>query len=830
MTSEQMAPIPCLSLVDISKAFSGVQALDGVTLEVLPGEVHALLGENGAGKSTLMNVASGTLAPDAGQIRVEGRLVAAMTPAEARRLGIAIVHQHPAVLDDLTVAENIRLAIPGDVLKRDGSAKATMRAMLDDVGASAHLEDRVANLSLAQRHLLELAKALVLQPRILILDEPTAALAQDAVDLLFARVRTAAAAGTGIVYITHRLAEVRELADRVTVLRDGRNRGTLPVAEVSDDELLALIVGRQLEQTFPPKSDAAADAPVYLSLDEVSSPGVTSVSVDVRRGEILGIAGVAGNGQSRLMATLAGLSRFTGSVTVNGQAMSSRTLRNESAYLPSDRHREGLMMTLSVRENAALLALKRFVRFGFLNSRKETDIVGAQLTELAVKAPNMDTGVSSLSGGNQQKVVLSRALLSQPDLVVADEPTQGVDVGARAEIYRILRGVADSGTPVVVNSSDALELEGLCDRVLVMSRGHVVAELTGADVTEDRIVSAAVSATAHSASASQEGSRRSSRFARFLQGDYSPVAILAITIVLLALFVNSQNDRYFTAFNIASILGLVTILGFISMGQTVAFLTQNIDLSVGPLAGFLVVVASFFIGNESTVGQIILGFVLMFLAATLTGLINGSLVRFGHFTSVAATLAIYIALQGLAFILRDGPEGSINSSIMGVLKTKWGPIPAAFVVLVIAVVILEVALRRSRWGLQLRAIGSNEHVARSLGVNVTRVALLAFVTVSWFVFVGGVLFMAQIGIGDPSQGAAFTLTSITAVVLGGTAFAGGRGSFVGTLLGAVLLSQVLNATTMIGLAQWSTYFAQGALVVVAALVYHLIRTNKRALR
>jgi ribose transport system ATP-binding protein len=753
-----------------------------------------------------------------------------MTPAEARRLGIAIVHQHPAVLDDLTVAENIRLAIPADVLRRDGSAKATMRAMLEDVGSSAHLEDRVANLSLAQRHLLELAKALVLQPRILILDEPTAALAQDAVDLLFTRVRTAAAAGTGIVYITHRLAEVRELADRVTVLRDGRNRGTLPVAEVSDDELLALIVGRQLEQTFPPKADAAADAPIYLSLNELSSPGVTSVSVDVRRGEILGIAGVAGNGQSRLMATLAGLSRFTGSVTVNGQSMSSRALRNESAYLPSDRHREGLMMTLSVRENAALLALKRFVRLGFLNSRRETDIVGTQLEELAVKAPNMDTGVSSLSGGNQQKVVLSRALLSQPDLVVADEPTQGVDVGARAEIYRILRSVADAGTPVVVNSSDALELEGLCDRVLVMSRGQVVAELKGADVTEDRIVSAAVSATAQSASAGQEGSRRSSRFARFIQGDYSPVAILAITIVLLALFVNSQNDRYFTAFNIASILGIVTILGFISMGQTVAFLTQNIDLSVGPLAGFLVVVASFFIGNESTTGQIILGFVLMFLAATLTGLINGSLVRFGHFTSVAATLAIYIALQGLAFILRDGPEGSINSSIMAVLKTKWGPIPAAFVVLVVAVVILEVSLRRTRWGLQIRAIGSNEHVARSLGVNVTRVALLAFVTVSWFVFIGGVLFMAQIGIGDPSQGAAFTLTSITAVVLGGTAFAGGRGSFVGTLLGAVLLAQVLNATTMIGLAQWSTYFAQGALVVVAALIYHLIRTNKRALR
>lgn len=827
MTSQAVTLESCLVLSGISKAFGGVHALLDVSLDVRPGEVHALLGENGAGKSTLMNIASGALDPDTGTISVAGTSLADMTPSTARSAGIGMVHQHPAVLNDLTVAENIRLAVPKELLAGPGGPKVAMQAMLDDVGCTAHLEDRVGNLSLAQRSLIELTKALVLKPRVLILDEPTAALAQDAVDLLFARVRAAAADGTGVVYITHRLAEVRQLADRVTVLRDGRYRGTRDVADVSDEELLTLIVGRRLDSTFPPKNHDVAAAPVYLKVSDLSNGTVVSVNVEVRTGEILGIAGVAGNGQTSLMSSLAGLQRFDGSVVVCGKSLSARDLRNNAAYLPADRPREGLMMGMSLRDNAGLLALKRFVAGIFLSPRKETQSVGEELARLDVKAPNMDVVVSSLSGGNQQKVVLARALLSEPDMIVADEPTQGVDVGARAEIYRILRNAANSGTPVVVNSSDALELEGLCDRVLVMSRGHVVAELEGAAVTEEQIVAAAVSATAM-AHESTQGERPTSRWSRFLQGDYSPVAVLGLFIVLLALYVFSQNDRYFSAFNIAAMLGLVSILGFISMGQTVAFLTGNLDLSVGPLAGFLVVVASFFVGADSSAGQIVLGLILMLLAATITGTLNGVLVRFGHFTSVAATLAVYIGLQGLAFILRDGPDGIINSDVMGFLKVKWGPIPAAFVALVIATIVFEIALRRTRWGLNIRALGSNESIARTLGVNPNRTGMLAFMTVSWFVFVGGLLLMAQIGIGDPSQGADFTLTSITAVVLGGTSLLGGRGSFVGTLLGTMLLIQVLNATTLLGLDQWSTYFAQGFLVVVAAILYHVIRTRNRA--
>jgi ribose transport system ATP-binding protein len=813
-------------LSGISKNYSGVAALTDVSFDVRPGEVHALLGENGAGKSTLMNVASGTTQPDAGTISIDGEVITALTPHLATAMGVAIVHQHPAVLEDLTVAENIRLAVPPAVLKAGGSPKRTMQAMLDDVGSTAHLEDRVGNLSIAQKHLLELAKALVMKPRVLILDEPTAPLGQASVDLLFERVRTAAASGTAIVYITHRLAEIRLIAQRVTVLRDGKYRGTSNVDEVTDDQLLSWIVGRQLDSTFPPKHQSVPGAGQFLSISGLTGDGFSDVNVSAQTGEIVGVAGVVGNGQSELMAALAGLSRFDGTVRIHGEPRTAKDQRARAAYMPADRHREGLMMSLSVRENAAVVALGRFTKGLFVSTKSEVYDVGRELTELAVKAPNMDANVASLSGGNQQKVVMARALLSEPSIVIADEPTQGVDVGARAEIYRILREVAEDGTPVVVNSSDAKELEGLCDRVIVMSRGHVVKELSGEEVTEQRIVSAAVSATAHSTKGESATTVRSSRVRRFLQGDYSPVLILAIVIVALGAYVFSQNDRYFTAFNITAIQGLIAALGFIAMGQTIALMGGGIDLSVGPLAGFLVVIASFFVANDAPFSQIVLGVVLMLVAALITGSVNGFLIRFGRFTPVAATLAVYIALQGLSYVLRDGPDGIINSSVTGAIKTKIGPFPVAFLILVVFAFALEFALRYSRWGLALRAVGSNEEAARRVGVRVNRTVMLQYMAVAACVFIGGLMLMAQIGIGDPSQGANFTLTSITAVVLGGTSLLGGRGTFIGTLLGAGLIIQVLNATSFLGLDQWSTYFFQGVLIVVAAIVYSQVRGRR----
>lgn len=815
-----------MALSGISKHFDGVAALSGVDLDIKRGQVHALLGENGAGKSTLMAVASGAVAPDAGTITVGDSEFSALTPAQAAELRIAIVHQHPAVLPDMTVAENIRVAVPARFLTAGGSQAAAMRAMLDDVGFRPHLEDRVGSLSIAQKHLLELAKALVVQPALLILDEPTAPLGQDSVDLLFDRVRAIAAAGTAVVYITHRLAEVRALADTVTVLRDGSVRGTARTSEISDHELLALIVGRKLTSTFPPKLTQPVTGETALAVTELSGAAFSDVSFQARRGEIFGVSGIVGNGQSELLRALAGLENFDGQVVVAGTPLNAKQLRRRSGYLPADRHREGLMMSMSVRENVALSSLGRFTRGPLLQSRPEQAAVAAELSSLAVKTPSAETAVSALSGGNQQKVVLARALLGRPAVLVADEPTQGVDVGARSEIYRLLREISAEGVPVVVASSDAKELEGLCDRVIVMSRGSVVQSFEGDEITEHALIEAAVGATGHRREqrGGAEASRsRSSRFRRFLTGDYAPVLTLALVMLALGVYVYSKNSRYTSDFNVTSVMTSCAALGFIALGQTIALLIGGIDLSVGPLAGFMVVVGSFFLTDGKPRPVMLLGLLLMLGCGVATGLTNGALIRFAKFTPVAATLATYIALQGLSFFLRSAPGGSIAGSVTTLITRKIGPVPISFLAMAAAAIILELILRFRRIGLRLRAVGSEADAARKVGVRVTGTVLLGYVGSGVMVFLGAIVLLAQLGIGDPSQGVSYTLSSITAVVLGGTSLLGGRGSFVGTLLGAGLIVQVLNATIFLNLTQTWQYFFQGALVVVAAVIYSQVR-------
>jgi ribose transport system ATP-binding protein len=811
-----------LDLAHISKRYAGVPALSDVSVAIRAGEVHAILGENGAGKSTLMNVASGAVRPDAGSIVFAGEPVA-LTPAAAARLGIAIVYQHPAVLPDLTVLENLRVALP-DAVFAHGPAEPIAERLLAGVGLRADLRDRVERLTVAQRQLLEIAKAFALAPRVLILDEPTAPLDQASVDLLFARVRSAVASGVAVVYITHRLAEVRELAQRVTVLRDGRVRGEAMVAGITDDELLALIVGRTLDSTFPAKRVARPGDAVVFEVEGLTCARCHDVSLTARTGEILGVSGVAGNGQSELLRALAGLAPFRGRVRLGGVDRRSRDLLHEAAFVPAERHAEGLMMSLTVRENAAVAALREFRRGGLLSRTRELARVGEMLRSLDVRAPSLDAEVSSLSGGNQQKVVLARALLSAPLLVIADEPTQGVDVGARAEIYRILREVAGSGIPVIVSSSDAKELEGLCDEVVVMSRGRVIETLTGDDVSEARMITAAVRATARAAAAEDlRAADARGRVRRLVHGDYGPSLLLAAVILALGGYIFAHNPRYLSAFNLSTVLLAATALGFVALGQTVSLLLGGIDLSVGPLSGFLVVVASFFVTDPQPAVVIAAGLAMMAGIAIAVGVVNGSLIRFAGFTPIAATLTMYIALQGLGFVLRDGPDGYIHAGVAAAIQSTVGPIPLAFVALVAAALVAELGLRRRRWGWRLRATGCNEESARRAGVKVHRTVIGGYVASSLFTALGAVMLMGQIGVGDPRQGAGYTLSSITAVVLGGTSLLGGRGSFVGTLLGAVLITQLLNATVFLGLSTLWQYVFQGLLILVAAVAHSFAR-------
>lgn len=821
-------PAVRIRLLNISKFYSGVPALQNVDVEFYEGEVHAVLGENGAGKSTLMNIISGALQPDQGEIEFGGKVVSPISPEIATSLGIAISFQHPAILDDLSVLENFQVALPPERFKEE-SAHSAVKAALDDVGLHVPLRMRADALTVAQNHLLEIAKALAIKPKVLILDEPTAALDQEATDMLFRHIRDLVQAGTSVIYITHRLAEVRQIAQRVTVLRDGQVRGVARVDAVSDDELLSLIVGRSLGSAFPPKaSDLSGE--IDFSVQSLTGRKFKDVSFDVPRGQIIGIAGVEGNGQSELMRALAGLEQTTGTVLLNGRQLNHTGLLREAAFMPSDRHTEGMARSLTVRENATFAALDKFSTLNVTSRKRELDQVTTTFRSLAVKAPGLEAPILSLSGGNQQKVVMARALLSGPGLIVADEPTQGVDVGARAEIYSILREVSNSGTPVIVNSSDAAELGGFCDQVIVMSRGRVVERLTGDDVTEAKIVAAAVGAVHHVGDVVlQDESKSIARGLRhFVQSDNAPVVPLMAIIAVLGLYIFSINSNFLSTYNIYNVLLLATALGFIALGQTVALLMGGIDLSVGPLAGFLVVVASFFINDDKSAAMITAGFLLIFGGAFIVGAINGLLIRFANFTAIAATLAMYIGLQGASFLLREGVGGYINFNVVDYINWQVGPIPVAFAVMVVLALAGEYWLRKTRQGWQLRAAGSDEDAARRIGVHTNRVFVLGYIATSMLTALGAVMLMAQIGVGDPRQGASYTLLSITAVVLGGTSLRGGRGTFIGTVLGAVLLTEVLNVVAFLGLSQTYQYIFQGTLVLVAALTYSIVRRRSGA--
>ncbi len=547
------------------------------------------------------------------------------------------------------------LAVPSVV--RSGTSENELDwviKQLERVGCSVPPNTRMAEVGVAQRQLIELAKALSIEPKVLILDEPTAPLTGDLVDILFQKVREAAARGAAVIYISHRLQEVRQIAQYATVMRDGVVKGSGLISDMSDEEMLRLIVGRTVTSVYPEKSPGDAENREALRVTGLSGRRFHDVSLSVRSGEIVGIAGISGNGQSEFLRALGGLVEATGEVSLDGNRLRLSDPRAASssgiAFMSSDRHKEGLFMRMSVRENAALSALSRFAHLGVVRPRLERAQVDDQRQSLGIRTPSIETAVSSLSGGNQQKVVLARALLSEANLIIAEEPTAGVDVGARSEIYRILRQAATDGTPVLIVSSDMVELEGLCDRVVVFSRGQVVGELSGGDVCEEKIGRSIVTATSQSRTAGKlpaSGALAAlNRVRALLASDYAPSIVLAILIALLGAYVTNLNPRFVSSFNLEKMLLLATALSFVAFGQMCCILTGGIDLSVGPLVGLSVVIASFFFVDGSGASLMIVGLIAMFAAGAAVGIANGALVRFGKFTSVAATLGIYIIIQG----------------------------------------------------------------------------------------------------------------------------------------------------------------------------------------
>ncbi len=476
----------------IVKRYPGVIALDGVGLTLRGGEVHAIAGENGAGKSTLMGVLCGAVAPDEGEITIDGREQRFSSPRDARALGIRMIHQELSLVPDMTVAENIFLGVEParrgvvDRPRQDAEARDVLARLRQSIDPGA----RVRTLPLAARQMTEIAKAVAQRARLIIMDEPTAILARDETDALFAVIAELRAAGVAIAYITHRLDEIARIADQVTVLRDGRVVTTGARAALSRDEIVHAMVGRELASGYPPQSVPPRD--VVLQLEHVTAGPVRDASLAIRAGEIVGIVGLAGSGRTELALAIYGhVPLDAGRMLLDGKPFAPRTPHDAIGagigLLPEDRKGQGLILSAAVRVNASLASVGDVAPSGIIARERESAAVSEWREALAIRTPSIEQPVRLLSGGNQQKVVLARWMLAHSRILLFDEPTRGIDVGAKAEIYALMRKLAADGVAIVMISSDLPEALGMADRVIVMRGGSIAGELTSAEASQDRV-------------------------------------------------------------------------------------------------------------------------------------------------------------------------------------------------------------------------------------------------------------------------------------------------------------------------------------------------------
>lgn len=815
----------------ITKSFPGVIALRSVSFDILPGEIHGLVGENGAGKSTLMRILSGFYQPDAGTIYVEGKPTHISSPAHSRQLGISMVYQDTRLVGDLDVAQNISL---GREPSRLGlvdlrAMEQEAQSLLARLGFEISPFSLIKELGLAERQSIEIARALSIKSKVLILDEPTTGLDSQEVEKLFGILRDLRGRGTGIVLISHRLPEVLAIADRVTVMKDGVVVATRLVADITEDDLIRLMVGRDISMAYPPK--ATKIGPSRLEVQNLTKPGhFVNVSFTLNRGEIVGLGGIQGNGQTEIMRALAGLLSAQGTVWLDGQRVTLSSpgamIEQGVVFLSSDRRGESLFLPHSVRENMSFPHLGRFSHRGIISAKAEKQTVKAIIERLRIQTPSDERPIELLSGGNQQKVVVGRWLISEPRVYLFDEPTQGVDVGTKIELYHVIRDLAEAGASVLLHSTEVIELLGLCDRVLVVADGRIVDEVEAKEATEERIVGSAVTAARDDKvlDAQVKKTVRVSRFSRMVERWGSPFLILLL-VVLIGFFTQRESPYFLKAMNLSALIIQIVPLALVAMGEMIVILLAGIDLSVGPTMSLITVIASYLISSSASGPETALGVVACLASGVLVGLTNGALVRYLKMPDLIATLATYSVVFGVCLVLRPAPGGSIHAGFMTAMTHRLGPVPTTAIVVAVLYVMGELLLVRGRIGMALYATGSSREAALVAGIPVARVRFIAYVFSGLMAALAGLVLSTRIGSGDPQSGTNFTLMAVTAVVVGGTSIFGGRGTLLGALMGSILIIETQNALNQLHVSAYYQYIWIGILTLLAVVIYTIREGN-----
>jgi ABC-type sugar transport system ATPase subunit/ribose/xylose/arabinose/galactoside ABC-type transport system permease subunit len=909
----------------LRKEYPGVVALDDVSLCIGAGELHALVGENGAGKSTLVKVIAGQIAPDGGTLEVAGEAVTQFTPQHARRLGITMVPQHPDLFHSLSALENLFVGDwPRGPLRLIAWREMRRRAeaVLAELDVSLPLDSPVSALSVAERQLLQIARALLADAKLLILDEPTAPLGQEETDRLFALIRRLHERGVAIIYISHRLAEVFELAQRVTVLRDGRLVDTRDIGEVTRESLIGMMVGEAhgaapfsavpdlglqpqvLDLPAPAPSSlgetvasgtptevgaglageapgtevpglgdgahpsAVADlglqpqvldlpAPAPSSLGETVASGtptevgaglvgeapgtevpgldggallrvrgltiagkVEDANLEVRAGEIVGIAGVAGSGRDELLRAIAGVEPLdAGEVHVNDQPLRGggprAAVRAGVSFVPADRHHEALVLPMTIRENISLGCLKRFAgAAGLIRRAGEVSEAQNLSRRLDVRSFGIEQVVGTLSGGNQQKVALASRLATGPKVFLLEEPTQGVDVKARAEIHRQMQSLAATGVGILLVSSDLPELLALSDRVLVMHRGKIVGELARADATQENILDLALGTAEEGAAAVRVETRR------------APVRELGLAALLALLLagISWRAPGFCTLQNLNDILVNNAYLLIAAVGMTLVILTAGIDISVGSILAVCATIT----GVTAAAGWPIPAVLAAALVSGLVlGAINAGLITWARIPPIIATLATLTLFRHVLMHFTRGKWIDLPQSFQDFGLSAPEGVPLA-VWIALATILIGWAM--SRWtvlGRSVYAVGCNPDAAGHMGVSVRGVQASVYLLMGLLVGLAAFAYAGRWSQIQTNTGGGFEMVVITAVVVGGTNIFGGSGTVPGTVIGVLLLGLITASLVPMHIASdWEKAF-QGTLILVAVVI-DTVRSRKVA--
>ena len=843
-----------LELIDVSHSFPGVRALDAFSFDLRRGEVHGLVGENGAGKSTLINIISGVIRPDAGNILLEGQANQLTDPVTARKLGVVTVHQEAELFPSLSVAENMALT-QGLPIKQLGIAKQL--GMVDwksvdhdatravaEIGEQIDVWMPAARLSIAHRHMTQVAIAVLQQAKVVILDEPTSALSAAESHWLFQQIERLKAAGTGILYISHRQEEIFSLADRITVLRDGRRIWTKAKEAIDRDGLISAMVGRQREAddgqpSFRPKPGELPESKAAPQLD-VRGLGdargrVREVDLQVSAGEIVGIYGLVGSGRSEFAQTLFGLARkSSGTVEIDGRKCDIRrprdAVRAGLAYLPEDRLRQGLCRGLSLRANAVLSSLARWSTGPMASARKEKNATAELLERLSVRHRSIGQPIGQLSGGNQQKVVLGRCLLTEPKVLLLDEPTRGVDVGAKAEIHRLLRRLVNRGQAVVMISSELPEVMENSDRVVVFRDGTVAGQFDPRQATPDEIATAALpnetSSIAQSPSQSQSKANGATarRRTNWLSGELG----LLVIVIGLMIWLGLTTDGFFEPGSLMKLAANASLGVILGLAAATVIIAGGIDISVGSLLALAAVCAGMVLKSPfSTALTIPLAILVACGVGCAGGLLNGALSLAGRVHPIVVTLGTMSIYRGIVVALRG--QHDINDLPQAFTWLAVHP-PSGFRGSILFAALVAGAayfwLAHLRSGRHLYALGSSPTAARLVGISRVKLTLIAFAVGGLMIGVAAIVELARSGSMQSRLGTGWELQAIAIAVIGGVRITGGQGSVLGVVLGAFLMQLVQTA-----LVRWEIQGDQvdvvvGGMILVAILLNHSWRRDE----